>query len=104
MAILGFAMDGWVASWWWWWLPDSSYIEGRRPRPPHLPAVPSYSPERKRGGEADVWSPRGPHAELTATLDKTGVKTAEGPSLHWFCKLGNVLYPVFQFKNNFVTR
>jgi hypothetical protein len=31
-------------------------------------------------------------------------KTAEGPNLHWFCKLGDTLYLVLWFKDDFVTR
>jgi hypothetical protein len=53
--------------------------------------------EMERGGEegADVWGPRGSHAKSVATSDKTGVKIAEGPSLHWLCKLGDALYSDF---------
>jgi hypothetical protein len=40
----------------------------------------------ERGGEeeTDVRGPRGPHTKSTATSDKTGDKTAEGPSSYWF--------------------
>ncbi len=41
------------------------------------------------------------HAESAATSDKTGVKIAEGPSLHLFCKLEDMLYPVLQFKDDY---
>jgi hypothetical protein len=62
--------------------------------------------EEERGGEegADMWDPRGSHAESAATSDKTGVKTTEGSSLHWFYKLGDVLYPVLRFRDDFVIR
>ena len=46
----------------------------------------------------------GPTAESVATSDKTGVKTTERPSLYWFCKLGDALYPVLRFKDDFVIR
>jgi hypothetical protein len=46
----------------------------------------------------------GSHADLAATSDKTGVKTAEGPGLHWFYKLEDVLYPVLWLGDDFVTR
>ncbi len=51
-----------------------------------------------------MWDPRGSHAESAAMSNKTGVKTVKGPSLHWFCKLGDTLYPVLRFKDDFVTR
>nr|BAD28378.1 hypothetical protein [Oryza sativa Japonica Group]BAD28533.1 hypothetical protein [Oryza sativa Japonica Group] len=52
--------------------------------------------EVEMGGEeqADVWGPRGFHAESATTSDKTGVKTTEGYNLHWFCKLGDTSYPI----------
>ncbi len=52
----------------------------------------------------DMWGPCGSHAESAVTSDKTGVKTAEGPSLHWFCKIRDALYLVLQFKDDFVNR
>jgi hypothetical protein len=62
--------------------------------------------KKKRGGEeeANMWDPRRPHAESAATSDKTRVKTAEGPSLYWFCKLGDALYPVLWLEDDFVIR
>lgn len=54
--------------------------------------------------EVDVSGPYESHAESVAMSDKTGVKTAEGPSLYWFCKLRNVLYLVLRSKNDFITR
>lgn len=39
-----------------------------------------------------MWGPRGSHTESAATSDKTGVKTVEGPYLHWFCKMRDALY------------
>ncbi len=59
---------------------------------------------RGEGEEAVMWDPHGSHAESAATSDKIGVKTAEGPSLHWFYKLGDVLYLVLRFKDDFVTQ
>nr|BAU59139.1 hypothetical protein [Oryza rufipogon] len=66
-------------------------------RQPPTPAAPAYrafccahgegrrEEERWRGEEeADMWDPRGSHAESAAKSDKTGVKTVKGPSLHWF--------------------
>ncbi len=47
------------------------------------------------GSGADVWGPRWSHAKSVATSDKTGVKIAERPSLHWLCKLGDALYSDF---------
>ena len=52
-----------------------------------------------------MWDPCGSHAHESAAMSiKTVVKTVEGPSLHWFCKLGDTLYPVLQFKDDFVTQ
>jgi hypothetical protein len=56
--------------------------------------------------------PRKPHviarlsqrSHIDATSAKTRNNTAEGPNLHCFCKLGDALYPVLQFKDDFVTR
>ena len=47
-----------------------------------------------------TWS----HVESAVTSDKTGVKTAEGPCLYWFCKLGDAVYPILRFKGDFVIR
>jgi hypothetical protein len=63
----------------------------------------------ERGGEGrekevDMWGPHGSHAESAATLDKTGVKITEGPSLHWFCMLEDALYLVLRLGDDFVTR
>jgi hypothetical protein len=52
----------------------------------------------------DMWGPRGSHDDSAATSDKTRVKTAKGSGLHWFCKLGDALYPVLQLEDDFVTR
>jgi hypothetical protein len=55
-----------------------------------------------RGGEevADMWDPRGSHAESSAISDKTGVKTVQGSSLFWFYKLRDALYLVLWFKDD----
>ncbi len=46
-------------------------------------------------GGLHMWDPCGSHAHESAAMSiKTVVKTVEGPSLHWFCKLGDTLYPV----------
>jgi hypothetical protein len=56
-------------------------------------------------GGLHMWDPCGSHAHESAAMSiKTVVKTVEGPSLHWFCKLGDTLYPVLQFKDDFVTQ
>ncbi|BAD53950.1 hypothetical protein [Oryza sativa Japonica Group] len=72
--------------------------------------------ERERGGKerkrvaglltwhTDTWGPRGSHADSAAMSNKTRVKTAEGPNLHWFCKLGDTLYSVLRLGDDFVTR
>jgi hypothetical protein len=105
--------------------PSCSHVVASLPPPPRrrTPASPlaSSSPaagyaasERiERGGrdvervgeeEVDTWDPHGSHAESAATSEKTGVKTAEGASLYWFCKLKDTLYPVLRFEDDFVTR
>jgi hypothetical protein len=40
----------------------------------------------ERGGEeeADAWGPRVSHTDSAATLNKTGVKTTEGPKVNGF--------------------
>ncbi|BAT13868.1 Os11g0440422 [Oryza sativa Japonica Group] len=67
--------------------------------PRHPAAYPNEKSERerergeresRRGGErvmtwsADMWGPRGSHANSAATLDKTGLKTVKGPRVTGF--------------------
>jgi hypothetical protein len=49
-----------------------------------------------------MWGSRGSHAKSAIMSVKTGVKTTEGSSLHWFCKLGDALYPVLWLGDAFV--
>nr|ABA99117.1 hypothetical protein LOC_Os12g32960 [Oryza sativa Japonica Group] len=73
----------------------------RRPPPSCHPARPEKrrvrerEEEEGRAGEkgerermmtwyTDTWGPRGSHADSTATSDKTGVKTIEGPNVTGF--------------------
>ena len=51
-----------------------------------------------------MWGSRGSHAESAVALDKTGIKTAKGPNLHWFCKFRDTLYPVLRLGDDFVIR
>jgi hypothetical protein len=53
---------------------------------------------------ADMWGPRGSHADSAATSDKTGLKTAEGPQVSGFVKLGDLGCLVLRFKDVFVSR
>uniref|UniRef100_A0A0D9YA59 Uncharacterized protein n=1 Tax=Oryza glumipatula TaxID=40148 RepID=A0A0D9YA59_9ORYZ len=66
--------------------------------------------EKEKGGRerltwpADMWGPHGSHADSAATSNKTGLKTAEGPPVSGFVKLGDLGCLVLRFKDVFVSR
>nr|BAD37748.1 hypothetical protein [Oryza sativa Japonica Group] len=77
-------------------------------RPPHREKSERERKEERRGREMLACRRGiltcGSHVDSAATSNKIGVKTTEGPSLHWFCKLGDALYPVLWLGDDFVTR